>query len=171
MKARGFTLIELLIAAAVTGTVLAATFGWLWNVAAVAHRADDRAQATTIAAACTRAVMRDVAAAVAVGPPTGQHPARALALRHDRPDVAEEHVLVVWDPSRGVLWRNASGTYLGDHVTGFAVAYVMDDGGLVAGGDMQAGHWAAVRGVRVDLAVTVGSCLQERTFFVAARTP
>ncbi len=170
MKAKGFTLIELLIAAAVTGIVLAAAYGWLWNVAAVADRADDRAQAATIAAACARAVTRDVAAALAVAPPPpDRHPARTLALRHDRPEVAGEDVLVVWDPSRRVLWRNASGTYLGDHVTGFSVAYVLGDGEQVAGEDMQAGQWADVRGVRVDLAVVVGSFRQERSFFVAAR--
>ena len=31
---RGFTLVEVLVAAAVATFVLAAAFGWLWNVAA-----------------------------------------------------------------------------------------------------------------------------------------
>ena len=33
-----------------------------------------------------------------------------------------------WDPARRVVWRNASGTYLADHVTRFAVSYGLADG-------------------------------------------
>ena len=71
-----------------------------------------------------------------VEPPSGRDPSRSLALVHDHAAAAAETVLIVWDPARGVVWRNASGTYLADHVTRFDVAYVLADGSLVDGGDM-----------------------------------
>lgn len=170
MKPAGFSLVELLVAAAVTGVVLAAAFGWLWNVAGLAGGTDDRVQAATVAAACARAVARDVEAAVAVTqPPVGRDAARSLALRHDRPGVAAEDVLVVWDPGRRVVWRNASGTYLADHVAAFELSYLLPDGRLIAGGDMEAVHWATVRGVRVRLSVTIGAVTQERALLVSLR--
>ena len=160
----GFSLVESLVAAAVAGVVLAAAFGWLWNVAAVAARTDDRAQAATIAAACVRGVAFEVRQAVGVAaPPSGRDPARALALLHDHPDSAAEDVLVVWDPSRRVVWRNASGTYLADHVTAFRVAYLLADGQTVPGEHMSPADWTAVRGVRVDLTVVVGTAAAERS--------
>jgi prepilin-type N-terminal cleavage/methylation domain-containing protein len=167
--ASGFTLVELLVAAAVTAVVLAAAYGWVWNVAALATRTDDRAQAATIAAACCRAVELELRRAVAiVQPPTGRDPATSLALVHDHIDTTDEEVLVVWDPARRVVWRNASGTYLADHVTRFAVTYVLGDGRLVAGDDMPATGWEVVRCVSVDLAVGVGSATEQRTLVVAA---
>ena len=164
MRRRGFALVELLVAAGVAGVVLAASYGWLWEVAALAARQGDRAQAATIAASCVRAVTREVRASVAVAPPPdGRSPDRSVALVHDHPDVAPEDVLVVWDPARGVVWRNASGTYLADHVTAFSVAYALSDGRLVPGVGMQPADWAAVSCVRVVLRAEVGSAAVERT--------
>ena len=165
----GFTLVELLVAAAVMAVVLAAAYGWVWNVAALATRADDRAQAATIASACCRAVELEIRRAVAViPPPSGRDPSTSLALVHDHADAAEEDVLVVWDPTRRVVWRNASGTYLADHVTRFAVTYTLGDGTLVTGDEMTATSWDVVRCVRVDLAVGVGSATERRSLVVAA---
>lgn len=162
---------EVLVAATIVGVVLAATFGWLWNVAALAGRADDRAQAGTTAAGCARAVASEVSASVAVvAPPLGRDPASCLALVRDRPGLAQEDVLIVWQPGRRVVWRNAPGTYLADHITAFAVAYELADGRLVEGGSMEREHWCAVRAVRVDLASEVGSGRAERSMVVAAVT-
>jgi prepilin-type N-terminal cleavage/methylation domain-containing protein len=170
MRSRGFTLVELLVAATITGVALAAASGWLWNVAALAGKTDDRAQAVTIAAACARAVARDVGTAVAVSPPPpGREPARTLALQHDAPASAAEDVLLVWDPTRRVLWRNAPGTYLGDHVVAFDVAYLLADGALVPAGEMETAGWGGVRGVRVDLVVVVGAARRERSLLVSVR--
>ncbi len=166
--ANGVTLVELLVAATVTGVVLAAAYGWVWNVAALATRADDRAQAATIASACCRAVELEIRRAVAVvAPPIDRDRATSLALIHDHADAAEEDVRVVWDPARRVVWRNASGTYLADHVTRFAVTYVLNDGRLVAGDEMAATGWEVVTGVSVDLAVGVGSATERRSLVVA----
>jgi prepilin-type N-terminal cleavage/methylation domain-containing protein len=167
-RGAGFSLVELLVAAAVTGVVLAGAYGWLWNVAAVAARTDDRAQAATIAAACARGIASEVRQAVGVEPPPlGRDPARALALRHDHPGSAAEDVLVVWDPSRRVVWRNASGTYLADHVTALRLAYVLAGGQTVPGEHMGPADWAAVLAVRVDIAVAVGSAAAERSAFIS----
>jgi hypothetical protein len=160
--------VELVVAASVTGVVLAAAYGWLWNVAAVATRTDDRAQAATIAAACARGVAFEVRQAMGVAPPpSGRDPARALALRHDHPDSAADDVLVVWDPFRRVVWRNAPGTYLADHVTDLRIAYVLADARTVPGEHMGPAEWAAVRGVRVALVVVVGSAVVERSACVS----
>jgi len=162
-RQRGFTSLELLVAAAVAGLVLSAAYGWLWNVAAVAARTDDRAQAATIASAVSRAIAADVHDAAGVdAPPPGRDPSRSLALVHDHVDVAREAVLVVWDPARNVVWRNASGTYVADHVTRFGVAYGLADGRRLAGADMSSRDWLAVRVVHIELAVAVGSAVAIR---------
>lgn len=159
----GFTLVELLVAAGIASVVLAAGFAWLWNVAALAGGADDRAQAATLAAAVSRAVAGDLHAGVSVlEPPSGRDPARSLALVHDHEASTAESVLIVWDPERGVVWRNASGTYLADHITRFSVAYVLADGSLVDGERMGPDDWTSVRAARVDLVSAVGSAIVRR---------
>ncbi len=158
-----FTLVELLVGAVVAATLLSAAYGWLWNVAALAGRTDDGAQAATLAATASRAVAADVHGCLRVGePPSGRDPARSLALVHDHVGVAAEVVLIVWDPARGVVWRNASGTYLADHIARFSVAYVLAGGSLVQGAAMASSDWNAVRSVRVDLAATAGSTTVRR---------
>ncbi len=81
----GFTLVELLVAAAVAATVLSAAYGWLWNVAALAERTDDRAQAATLAAAASRAVAADVHACLRVGEPPSGSRSFAVARARARP--------------------------------------------------------------------------------------
>jgi hypothetical protein len=160
--------VELLLGAAIAAVVLSAAYGWLWNLASMAGRTDDRAQAATLIAAASRAIAADFHTCLGVEePPSGRDASRAIALVHDRVDSAAETVLIVWDPGRGVLWRNASGTYLADHVTHFSVAYVLTDGSPVPGAVMSSSDWAAVRSVRVDLAVTVGSAMVRRSIMTS----
>jgi len=163
---RGFALIEVLVAAAIAGLVLAGAYAWLWNTAALASRTDDRSQAATIASAVSRAVAGDVRGAVGVEPPSGRDRSRSLALAHDHVDVAPEAVLIVWDPARGVVWRNASGTYLADHVSRFDLTYGLADGRLLAGTAMGIADWALVRVVRVELTATVGRATVVRSLEV-----
>ena len=136
-RARGFTLIELLIGASIAAVILSAAYAWLWNIGAFADGADEGAQAATLAAAVTRAVAADIYAGVGVvEPPSGPRSLAVARALHDHVAGAPEAVLIVWDPARGVVWRNASGTYLADHVSGFDIAYALADGSLVDGGDM-----------------------------------
>lgn len=153
----GVTLVELLVAAAISAVVLATAWAWLWSIAAVASRSDDDAQAQTAAAAAVRAVARDVRLARGVKPPaSGRDPSVALELAHDRLDRAPEVVLIAWDPSRRVLWRNAPGTYLSDRVTAFSVSYVTADGCEVPGAEMRPADWSEIRLVSFSLSVEVG---------------
>jgi prepilin-type N-terminal cleavage/methylation domain-containing protein len=164
LRIRGFTLVELLIGASIAAVILSAAYAWLWNVGVFADGADDRAQAATLAAALSRAVVADINAGVGVvEPPSGRNPSRSLTLEHDHVAGALEAVLIVWDPARGVVWRNASGTYIADHVTRFAVAYALADGTLVDGEDMTSSGWNAVRAVHVALEATVGSATSRRS--------
>ena len=152
------------MAVVIAGVVLSAAYGWLWNVAAFATRTDAAAQAATIASAVSRAIAGDVRTAVAVAPPpAGRDPARSLALVHDHVDVAPEAVLTVWDPARRVVWRNASGTYLADHVVQLAVSYDLVDGRGLTGAEMMPRDWGGVRVVRVELVVVVGAAAVART--------
>ena len=163
-RARGFTLIELLIGASIAAVILSAAYAWLWNIGSLADGADDRAQAATLAAALSRTVAADIHASVGVvEPPSGRDASRSLALLHDHLASVPEAVLIVWDPARGVVWRNASGTYLADHIVGFVVAYVLVDGSLVDGGDMTSSRWSAVQAVHVVLEATVGSATARRS--------
>jgi len=164
----GFSLVELLVASVIAGIVLSASLGWVWSVAALARADDDRAQAATLAAAASRAVIADVHAAVGVRqPPAGRDPSLSLNLVHDHPATAAEAVLIVWDPARGVLWRNASGTYLADHVSHFAVCYVLDGARRVDGVSMGGSDWAAVRVVQVQVTTVVGSATESRSLEIA----
>lgn len=167
-RERGFTLVEVLVAAIIAGLVLSGAYGWLWNVAAFAARTDDTAQAATIASAVSRAIAGDVRAAVSVGePPVGRDPSRSLALAHDHVAVARDAVLVTWDSARRVVWRNASGTYLADHVIRFVVSYDLADGRRLAGAEMSPRDWEGVRVVRVELAVAVGTAVVARSLEIA----
>jgi type II secretory pathway component PulJ len=160
----GFMLVELLVAAVVAAVVLTAAFAWVWNVAALAGGADDRAQAATLVAAVSRTVVADLHAAVCVvEPPSGRDPSDSLALVHDHAASAAENVLIVWDPARGVVWRNASGTYVSDHVAEFDIAYVLADGSLVDGGHMGPADWTTVRAARVLITTAVGSATARRS--------
>ena len=159
----GFMLVELLVAVVVAATILTAAFAWLWNIAALAGGADDQAQADTLVAAVSRAVAADLHAAVGVAePPIGRDPSRSLTLLHDHAASAAETLLVVWDPARGVVWRNASGTYVSDHITRFDVAYVLADGSLVDGERIGPAGWASVCAARVLVTAAVGSVTVRR---------
>jgi prepilin-type N-terminal cleavage/methylation domain-containing protein len=160
----GFSLVELLVAAAIIGVVLTASFGWVWSVGALAGRVDDAAQAATLVAAASRAVAAEVHAAVGVDPPgAGRDPSCSLVLVHDHVATAAESVVIVWDPARDVLWRNASGTYLADHVTRFGVAYVLTDGRIVAGASIAEADWTAVGSLRIEISTGVGSASATRS--------
>ena len=164
----GFSLVELLVASVIAGIVLSASLGWVWSVAALARAEDDRAQAATLAAAASRAVIADVRAAVGVRqPPAGRDPSLSVCVVHDHSAAAAETVLIVWDPARRVLWRNASGTYVADHVSRFAVRYVLDGARQVDGASMGAAEWDAVRGVQVDVTTVVGSATESRSLEIA----
>ena len=154
----GFTLVELLVATVVAAVVLSAAYGWLWSVGALARVHDDRAQAETVAAAAVRAVTGDVRASMAVASPAPAHdPGRALTLVHDHISTAREAVTIAWDPARRVLWRNASGTYVADHVTEFSVEYDLGDGRLVTARALAAADWSTVRAVCITVVTNVGS--------------
>lgn len=160
----GFSLVELLVASVIAGIVLGASLGWVWSVAALARADDDRAQAATLAAAALRAVSADVRAAVGVvQPPAGRDLSLSLCLVHDHTATAAEGVLIVWDPARRVLWRNASGTYLADHVSRFALRYVLEGARRVDGAAMGEADWGAVRGVQVEVTTAVGSATESRS--------
>jgi prepilin-type N-terminal cleavage/methylation domain-containing protein len=164
----GFSLVELLVAAVIAGIVLSASLGWVWSVAALARADDDKAQAATLVAAASRAVIADVRAAVGVRqPPVGRDPSLSLLFVHDHPATAAEAVLLVWDPARQVLWRNASGTYVADHVSHFSVRYVLDGARLVDGAAMGGADWDAVRAVQVQVTTVVGSATQSRSLEIA----
>ena len=127
----GVSLVELLVATVIAAVTLCGAWAWLWNVGVVSSATVDRTHAATAAAFAARCICDDLDVATALQvPPSAYGPDRALDLTHLHPGAAPEGVLIVWDPSRRVLWRKASGTYLADHVTRFAVTYY--DGGGAA---------------------------------------
>ena len=159
----GFTLVEVLVALVVAGVVLSASYGWVWGLGALARAHDDRAQAGTIAAAAARSIADEVCAAVAVAPPSATDPSRALTLVHDHIGAAREEVKIAWDPGRKVVWRNAPGTYIADHVTTFVVAYALRGGREADASSMSAADWPLVSAVLVKLTTETGSARASRT--------
>jgi hypothetical protein len=143
--------------------VLAAAYGWVWSVGTLAEATDDRVQAATIAAALARSIAQDVGGAVQVAAPeAARDPGGSLTLVRDGVDEAPEDVVIVWDPVRRIVWRNASGTYVTDHVQGFDACFVLGDGRRAPGAEMRAADWQSVRAVDVTVAVQVGSALVRR---------
>jgi prepilin-type N-terminal cleavage/methylation domain-containing protein len=159
----GFTLVEVLVALVVAAVMLSASYGWVWNLGALARTHDDRAQAGTIAAAAARSIADDVRDAVAVERPSATDPSRALTLVHDHVGAAREEITIVWDPGRRVVWRNAPGTYVADHVTTFVVAYALRDGREADAMAMSPADWPLVSAVLVRLTTETGSARSSRT--------
>ena len=160
MRSRaGVTLVELLVATCVTAVALTGAWAWLWTAAGAAKGAAGRAQAATAAAFAVRTVADELGLATSLlCPPAGMSADRALCMEHRHDGVAAaETVLVAWDPARRVLWRKAPGTYLADHVEGFAVDYFCADGRRLGPADFAAAYWPrTVARVAVTAHVTVG---------------
>lgn len=161
----GYSLVELLVAATIAGVVLAGAWAWLWNAGVASSSAADRARATTAAAFAVRCIADDLEAAASLQlPPAPYGPARALDLVHLHPGQAPENVLVVWDPTRRVLWRKASGTYLADHVSQFAFTYLDEDGRPLSQEDLVRSAWPGpVARVAVRVVVSTGRGSGEAT--------
>ena len=89
----------------------------------------------------------------------------------DQVDVATENVVIVWDAVRRVVWRNASGTYIADHVRGFNVGFLLGDGRSVEAALMGAGDWSNVRAVSVTMTVAVGAETVRRSVCIGLGVP
>jgi type II secretory pathway component PulJ len=165
---RGLSLAELLVATAITGVVLAGAWAWLWSVAPPARSLGANAQASSAAAFALRTVTRDLQEGAELFVPTACAPDCGLLLEHRGPATAPETVAIVWDPSRQVLWRKTSSTYLADHVTRFAVAYLSSAGDALEVGTA-GGRLSGVGVVRVAVTVEVGGREATRSVDVAVR--
>jgi hypothetical protein len=147
---------ELLVATCVAAVALAGAWPFVWNAGGTARAVEARAEAVTAGAFAARVVGDDLALAVALLPtPAGRAPAEAFAVLHRHPGEGPETVTVVWDGSRRVLWRKASGTYLADRVRSFAVRYFSSDGAELAGPDFAAPDWPA-RVARLEVTIGAG---------------
>ncbi|MEZ5125668.1 MAG: hypothetical protein R2826_05410 [Thermoleophilia bacterium] len=158
----GISLVELLIAASLTSVVLACAWPWLWNACHAGLAIGNRAESSSSARAAAHTIAADLRHAVALASPTpGQPPERALCLRHQRPGEQPSTVVIAWDPTRRVLWRNASGTYIADHVTQCEVSYFALNGARMDSNRLaDANGLRSVARIRVDLVVTVGQASQ-----------
>jgi type II secretory pathway pseudopilin PulG len=157
----GFSMVELLVAATLASTLLAASFGWLWTTAAAARGADAQAQGATAQAFAARMLRADLGTCVALCPPDLGvcGPTTLALLRREAGTGVETVVTIAWDPRRGVLWRNAAGSYLAEGVTSCAVRYFTPDGEEVVASDGTLGLEArrSVRRVRVEWTTVAGS--------------
>jgi type II secretory pathway component PulJ len=146
---------ELLVAVAVSAIALGAAWPWLWNAAEAARAIDARAQAATSAAFAARSIMADLELASGLlAPPAGVAPERSLRIQQRRPGEPAESILVAWDPTRQVLWRKTSSSYLADHVESFSVSYFDRLGEPLGPVQMTLGDWPdSVARVRIALVV------------------
>ena len=167
---RGLSLVELLVATVIAGIALSGAWAWLWSVAPPARSLGAKAQAVTAAAFALRAVTHDLQESSALLTPTACAPDQGLLLEHDHPEAAPETVTIVWDASRQVLWRKTSSTYLADHVTRFAIAYLSPVGDAVRPGS-PGSSLRGVATVRVALTVAVGGRAASVQADVAVRLP
>ncbi len=154
----GVSLVELLVASVIAAVTLCSAWAWLWNAGVASSATVDRTRAATAAAFAARCICGDLEASFALqDPPSAYGPGRALELTHLHPGAVPEDVLIVWDPSRRVLWRKTSGTYLADHVTRFAITYYSGGGGVLTPADLAAPAWPTrVARVALEVVVTAG---------------
>lgn len=152
----GLTLIELLVATCVAAVALAAAWPFVWNAAGAARAVDARAQAVTAGAYAVRVIGDDLAQAVRLLPtPEGRSPSESFAVLHAHPGQSPETVTIVWDRSRGVVWRKAAGTYLADRVAAFSVRYFAAEGDEVAGAALLEPAWTS-RVARLEVSLCAG---------------
>ena len=150
-------MVELLVATVIAAVTLCGAWAWLWNAGVASSATVDRTRAVTAAAFAARSISGDLELSAALqDPPAAYGPDRALDLTHLHPGAPPESVLIVWDPSRRVLWRKASGTYLADHVTRFAVTYYDESGAVMTPADLEAPAWLG-RVTRVVVVVVVAA--------------
>jgi hypothetical protein len=155
----GVSLVELLVATVIATVTLCSAWAWLWNAGDAGSATVDRTRAATAAAFAARCISDDLEASFALkDPPPAYGPGRALELTHLHPDSVPESVLIVWDPTRHVLWRKAPGTYLADRVTRFVVKYYDEGGRVLSPADLESPAWPSrVARVAVEVVVAVGS--------------
>jgi hypothetical protein len=155
----GVSLVELLVATVVAAITLCGAWAWMWNAGDASSSTVSRARAATAAAFAARCISDDLDQSTALQvPPSAYGPRRALNLVHVHRSAVPESVLIVWDPSRHVLWRKTSGTYLADHVTRFAVTYYDEGGGVLSPSDLEMPAWPGrVARVAVEIVVAAGS--------------
>jgi prepilin-type N-terminal cleavage/methylation domain-containing protein len=155
----GFSLVEVLIALAIGGWLLGGAWAWLWSATRASAAAADAVEAQTSLAYARRVLLADLRAAEDLSPvaPSG---VTAITLRVSSRRHEDGIVRIVWDASRGVLWRVAPGCHLADSVEAFAVSYVDASGALIeCEGDLDTVEAAAVRGVIIDLRIEVGGAV------------
>jgi prepilin-type N-terminal cleavage/methylation domain-containing protein len=155
----GFSLVEVLIALAIGAWLLAGAWGWLWSATRASAAAADAVEAHTSLAFARRVLLADLRAAAGLSPvaPSGT---RSFTLVVSRRRQEDGIVRIVWDPSRGVLWRVAPSCHLADSVEAFAVSYVDAAGARIpCDGTLDASRAAAVRGLTIDLRVRVGNAV------------
>lgn len=154
----GVSLVELLVATVIAAVALGGAWTWLWNAGVASSSTVDRSRAATAAAYAARIIADDLETSAEVqAPPAVYITSQALSLLHLHPGAAPEGVLIVWDPARRVLWRKASGTYLADHVSRFAVTYHDADGRSLTTADLETSSWPAlVARVEVEIVISTG---------------
>ena len=153
------------MAASLASLLLAASWGWLWTTTAAARTSERKASSLTATGFAERMLRADLSHALRLASPAeGICSAATVSLV----DVGAESGMtsitrVTWDPARDVLWRNASGSYLAEHVSGFVIRYLDGDGEelpAVTGGVLDTASRDLVKSVRVEM--TVGPEGEER---------
>jgi len=168
--ADGLSLVEVLVATAIAGVALAGAWAWLWSVAPPARSLQAQAQSASAAAFALRTLTHDLQEAGALLAPTACAPDHGVLVEHRHPGAAAEAVVVVWDPSREVLWRKTSSTYLADHATGFTVTYLSPWGEPVVPG-VPGERLVGVSRVVLELTLSVNGRPQSARADVAVRLP
>ena len=137
----GFSLVELLVASAVASVVLAAGWVWCWSVSGSCAARCERLDACSSLAFARRLSTTELGQCDGlVTAPDARCSASSIAFLVPSGDGATtELVTYVWDASRRVLWRKASGSHLAEGVDDFSIAYFDDQGRMLpvaAGGDL-----------------------------------
>ncbi len=130
-RQHGLTLVEVMVAAALACMLAAAAYGWLWGVGHACARETRASEAQSRLAAAHRRLALDLAQALGLTLPLAGLSDRRFALDLIDAQGVPREVEYCWDPSRRVLWRVSSSSYVADGIRAFRVTYLDESGAEV----------------------------------------
>ena len=174
LRARdGLGLVELMVALAITGMLLAAGWCWLVDVQGSALHGVRAAEVYTGGAFARRLMVCELRRSTGLSSTGAGCSCHAVTFTVPAKDPLQAEVVsYVWDESRRLLWRKASGSYLQESVCDFSVQLWDADGKPLepgAGGVFTDGSIVSAARVRLSVTAECAGGPEESTVDVALR--
>ena len=152
------TLIELLVAVCLASVLLMGAWPWCWTMVQASHQTAQRAEAESSLAFAGRLFTSEARRAAALGDEAGGGcSASSVTLQvFDAVTAQTQAVTYRFDPTRRVLWRKASGSYVAEDLSICDFTYFGADGSQIlpgSGGALTADDLYSVRSLGLRLVI------------------